>query len=144
MGVTEEGGTARGMLKERGDLKMWKETPCWKNGRVNVKEEVRGCREIEKVNQGGKCVTWRLKWERERKKDQFSARLFREREMDEKVGARRGWTKKDDDSASIREGKSICRTDKEVFSGGGKQEDDAMGIETRRIDRILNKSEMDD
>jgi hypothetical protein len=53
VGVTEEGGTARGMSKERGDLKMWKEAPCWKNGRVNVKVEVRGCREIEKVNQGG-------------------------------------------------------------------------------------------
>lgn len=65
MGVTEEGGTARGMLYQRGDLKMWKEVPCWKNGRVNVKEEVRGCREIEKVNQGGKCVTWRLKWKRD-------------------------------------------------------------------------------
>lgn len=101
MGVTEEGGTARGMLKERGDLKLWKEAPCWKNGRVNVKEEARGYRrnregesgrETRDVapQMGGRSL-------RGKKKDRFSARLYREREMGEKVEARRKWRKKDDD-----------------------------------------------
>lgn len=42
MGVTEEGGTARGIPQERGESRNVEGgKPCWKNGKVNVRKKAR-------------------------------------------------------------------------------------------------------
>lgn len=67
MGVTEEGGTARGTPQERGESRNVEGGKPLEKRKGECEEGSKAIlREIERANRGGKRVTWCREWRKKR------------------------------------------------------------------------------